>query len=66
MKLSQDTALDINTITFAGDDAVVPFAIENLDARGRAVQMGAAFDAIVTRHDYPAPVARLLGEMIVL
>ena len=66
MKLSQDTALDINTITFAGDDAVVPFSIESLDARGRALQMGAAFDAIVTRHDYPSPVARLLGEMIVL
>ena len=51
---------------FAGDDAVVPFAVEALDARGRAVQLGAMLDSILARHDYPEPVARLLAEMIVL
>ncbi|MBC8129009.1 MAG: Hsp33 family molecular chaperone HslO, partial [Rhizobiaceae bacterium] len=51
---------------FAGDDAVVPFAVEALDARGRAVQLGAMLDDILGRHDYPEPVARLLAEMIVL
>lgn len=66
MQFENDTPVDIKTITFAGDDAVVPFAIESLDARGRAIQMGPAFNAIIARHDYPAPVARLLGEMIVL
>ncbi|MDY8108676.1 Hsp33 family molecular chaperone [Fulvimarina sp. 2208YS6-2-32] len=53
-------------ITFAGDDAVVPFHVEPLDARGRAVQLGPMLDSILARHDYPEPVARLLAEMIVL
>jgi len=50
----------------AGDDAVRPFAVEALDVRGRAIQMGPALDAILARHDYPPPVARLLAEAIVL
>ena len=51
---------------FAGDDAVVPFQVETLDARGRAVQLGATLDDILSRHDYPEPVAKLLAEAIVL
>ncbi|MEK1850683.1 MAG: Hsp33 family molecular chaperone [Phyllobacterium sp.] len=51
---------------FAGDDAVVPFQVANLDARGRAVQLGATLDDILSRHDYPEPVAKLLAEAIVL
>jgi molecular chaperone Hsp33 len=49
-----------------GDDAVVPFTLENLDTRGRSVRLGQALDTILKRHDYPAPVARLLGEAIAL
>ncbi|NDW04915.1 Hsp33 family molecular chaperone [Jiella pacifica] len=49
-----------------GDDAVVPFAVEVLDARGRGVQLGSMLDQILARHDYPEPVSRLLAEMIVL
>lgn len=49
-----------------GDDAVVPFTLENLDTRGRSVRLGAALDTILKRHDYPAPVARLLGEAVAL
>lgn len=51
---------------FAGDDAVVPFEVAALDIRGRAVQLGPMLDAILTRHDYPQPVARLLAEAMVL
>lgn len=51
---------------FAGDDAVVPFAVEALDARGRAVQLGGMLDDVLARHDYPEQVSRLLAEMIVL
>jgi len=50
----------------AGDDAVRPFVVEALDVRGRAIQMGPALDAILTRHDYPPAVSRLLAEAIVL
>ncbi len=50
----------------SGDDVAVPFTLENLDCRGRAVRLGDALDAILNRHNYPAPVARLLGEAVVL
>ena len=50
----------------SGDDVVVPFTLETLDSRGRVVRLGEALDAILTRHNYPAPVARLLGEAVVL
>lgn len=51
---------------FAGDDHVVPFEVAPLDVRGRIVQMGPMLDQILARHDYPAPVARLLAEASVL
>lgn len=50
----------------SGDDAVVPFTLDKLDTRGRSVRLGEALDAILSRHNYPAPVARLLGEAVVL
>ncbi len=50
----------------SGDDVVVPFTVDTLDSRGRVVRLGPALDAILTRHNYPAPVARLLGEAVVL
>ena len=51
---------------FAGDDRVLPFEVEGLDVRGRTVQLGPMIDAILGRHDYPEPVARLLAEAIAL
>ena len=50
----------------AGDDHVVPFEVNPLDVRGRIVQMGPMLDQILSRHDYPEPVARLLAEASVL
>ena len=50
----------------SGDDAVVPFTLDKLDTRGRSVRLGEALDTILSRHNYPAPVARLLGEAVVL
>src|ERR1700758_5535870 len=48
------------------DDAVIPFEVDALDLRGRLTRMGPALDDILTKHDYPAPVGKLLGEAIVL
>jgi molecular chaperone Hsp33 len=48
------------------DDTILPFAVNALDLRGRTVRLGAAVDTILTSHDYPLPVAKLLGEAIVL
>jgi molecular chaperone Hsp33 len=52
----------LGEIGFAGDDDVVPFEVAALDVRGRAVQLGPMVDQILSRHDYPEPVARLLAE----
>lgn len=51
---------------YSGDDRVLPFQVEALDARGRAVQLGPMLDTIMARHDYPEPVARLLAETVAL
>jgi molecular chaperone Hsp33 len=48
------------------DDTVTPFKVATLDLRGRVVRLGPVVDDILSRHDYPAPVAKLLGEAIVL
>src|ERR1700752_553704 len=48
------------------DDTVLPFEVNALDLRGRLTRLGPALDDVLTRHDYPAPVGKLLGEAIVL
>jgi molecular chaperone Hsp33 len=48
------------------DDAILPFAVESLDVRGRVVRLGPALDQILSGHDYPLPISKLLGEAIVL
>lgn len=48
------------------DDIVRPFAVEPLAVRGRIVRLGGSLDAILARHDYPQPVARVLGEAAAL
>jgi len=51
---------------FPTDDFVAPFAIEAQPVRGRVARLGPAIDQILTRHDYPEPVANLLGEACAL
>src|SRR5271156_14541 len=48
------------------DDLAAPFQIEGQPVRGRLVRMGSAGADILPRHDYPAPVANLLGEACAL
>ncbi len=50
----------------SADDTILPFQVDALDLRGRVVRFGAAIDSILSRHRYPAPVAKLVGEAIVL
>ncbi|KQO79129.1 Hsp33 family molecular chaperone [Rhizobium sp. Leaf262] len=61
-----DVTVELDSLQFAGDDKVVPFQVEGLDVRGRAVQVGPLLNAILERHDYPPVVARLLAEAVVL
>jgi molecular chaperone Hsp33 len=48
------------------DDIVQPFQIDVSDLRGRLVRVGPVLDEILSKHAYPEPVARLLGETITL
>ncbi len=48
------------------DDVVVAFQIEGEPVRGRLVRLGPAIDAVLRAHDYPEPVANLLGEACAL
>jgi molecular chaperone Hsp33 len=48
------------------DDLVAAFQIEGQPVRGRIVRLGEAVDDILKRHEYPEPVANLLGETCAL
>ena len=50
----------------SADDTILPFEVKALDLRGRVVRLGPSVDTILRSHDYPAPVAKMLGEAIVL
>ena len=56
----------VETAPQAGADFIRPFQIEALGIRGRAVRLSRAVDEIVHKHAYPAPVARLLVEMLTI
>ena len=48
------------------DDLAAAFQIEGWPVRGRLVRLGETIDAILSAHDYPEPVAALLGEACAL
>src|ERR1043166_7486649 len=48
------------------DDLVQPFRIDPFALRGRLVRLGPTVDRILSQHDYPEPVATILGEAIAL
>src|SRR6266571_87851 len=50
----------------SADDTVLPFEVAALDLRGRVVRLGAVVDQVLAGHDYPVPVAKLLGEAVAL
>src|SRR5438270_1571102 len=48
------------------DDLVQPFRLDPFALRGRLVRLGPTVDRILSQHDYPDPVAAILGEAITL
>jgi molecular chaperone Hsp33 len=48
------------------DDLIRPFQVERAGVRGRLARLGPSLDRILQQHDYPKPVAALLGEAIAL
>lgn len=55
-----------DTLHSTTDDLVAPFQIEDAPVRGRIARLGGLIDEVLTRHDYPEPVANLLGEACAL
>lgn len=50
----------------SSDDLILPFSVAPLDVRGRVTRLGPSLDHILTKHDYPEPVSRLVGEAVAL
>lgn len=46
------------------DNMVTPFHWEEQPVRGRVIRLGSELDDILSAHDLPDPVARLLGEAV--
>lgn len=67
MTTSKDAAVtDHAPNSSISDDLAAAFQIEGWPVRGRLVRLGAAIDTILAAHDYPEPVAALLGEACAL
>jgi len=47
-------------------DYVIPFLRETEGARGRIVRLGPVANTILSRYEYPTPVANLLGELLLV
>ncbi|MGY8998244.1 MAG: Hsp33 family molecular chaperone HslO, partial [Alphaproteobacteria bacterium] len=43
-------------------DTIQPFQVDGLSLSGRLVRMGATVDRVLSQHDYPDMVSRMLGE----
>jgi len=48
------------------DDIILPFQIEPFGLRGRLIRLSGVVDRVLGRHDYPEPVAAMLGETMAL
>jgi molecular chaperone Hsp33 len=47
-------------------DVAIGFALPGRHARGRLVRLGPVLDEVLSAHAYPAPIARVLSEALVL
>ena len=66
MVLRGDSLIMSDSFVELPDDKVLPFTVEALDIRGRAVRLGPMMDQILRRHAYPDPVSELLGQAVTL
>lgn len=64
--MSQPTTEGQTDLVIPPDDMILPFQVEQADVLGRLVKLGPAVDTILSRHAYPEPVSRLLGEAVAL
>jgi redox-regulated HSP33 family molecular chaperone len=55
-----------NSNIYSTQDAVVPFQIDTAHITGRMIRCQKSISRILNQHNYPVPVARLLGEALLL
>jgi molecular chaperone Hsp33 len=53
-------------LSIPNDDLILPFQAEHAQVAGRLAKLGPVVDTILSRHDYPEPVSKLLGEAVAL
>lgn len=69
---ADDSGANVSGTAAAGElvgsleNYVLPFQIETAGVRGRLVRLGPVVDDLLSRHNYPEPVSRILGEAILL
>lgn len=64
--MTEQSSEDRIEFVIPDDDLILPFQAEQADVAGRLVKLGPVVDEILSRHDYPEPVTRLLGEAVAL
>lgn len=52
--------------TTKNSDGILPFYLEKSDVRGRVIELKQTLDEILSRHQYPHPVAQLLAEGLLI
>jgi molecular chaperone Hsp33 len=55
-----------NSNIYSIEDCVLPFQIDTADVTGRMIRCQKSISRILNHHQYPVPVARLLGEALLL
>ena len=60
------SSLSLDSASAVTLDTAIGFAIPGRNARGRVARLGPVLDQILSAHDYPAPIARILSEALVL
>ena len=53
-------------VSETGFDRVLSFSIPERDARGRVVRLGPVLDTVLSAHNYPPPIRKLLAEALTL
>lgn len=61
-----DGGVSEGTLAAGLEDYVLPFHLEKAGVRGRLVRLGPVLDELLSRHDYPEAVSKLLGEATLL
>ena len=50
----------------AWDDTVLPFQLDRSGVRGRVARLDGVLEHVLSRHDYPEPVAAAVAEIALL